>query len=595
MSATGVQRKIMDDVRATSDVRMINCTSSQGLLLELKAKEATANAAKAERENTMRMLEEQGKQILERIEALNGRDSVSWLERSHLQSQLASIEQRLRMMAVNRHPQEDQAFGSEADTVARFGYAVSELLRRCDGRRCPLSQLPDDPKVRQRWVELQRSRIIRKSTEMKEVLLQRCSGFECYMDSEGRVVVKFAGEKEMQGSPPISLMLGAGPTGYFPPGALALPAMGATGYFPGGCSAPQGTLQNGMLQLGNAPSVGMSTSSAPSMMLALTACPGALGPGGAPHLPVAMTPRLSKEQVAKVEAELSKAGGCERSRKICLHLHLQEEQLAGHFRLYEDRGKTFVTHAVQELCQLEEKLLNLSPRRNDILQAMLFCLEHAAEHAVPLGRVLVRSLEVPELESEAIIARVFLISDVLFNTRSLAKGAARYRATFEEMLPDVCEFLGRTWMRSSERRRLERARAEIVMRSVFDAWRTWDVFSAVFVNGLEALLWGPSPDDSPDAIDAVLERKIAGWCSEASASEIPIAAKRRGLAGPSLPFSACRQRLIIFERYWHAQALDVDQEMLDAAMGATDAAAADIDDIDGESLSDGDLDFVECD
>lgn len=359
-----------------------------------------------------------------------------------------------------------------------------------------------------------------------------------------------------------------------------------------------GAPANGMMPMQNAcGAAGMATfpvasgASSSSTQLALPMTPGLQGQAGMMQVQV-----LTPEQIIAVEAELAKNGGSERVRKLCLHLNLQEGQLARHFQLYEEGGKTFIKHMISEVSELELTLLNLSPRRPSIGEAMTFCLENAspALRAAALAKALIRSFHVPELESEAIVARLYLVSDVLLNARPGVKGSGTFRTVFEESLPDACEYLGSHWLRHPD---CDRARAETIVKRTFDAWRDWDVFPAVYVNGLEALMLGPAPDEVPESVDNVLRQKLAEWCSEGNAADLPMAARRRGLSGKSLQVAACRQRLCIYERYWHSVNLEKDRVQM-VSQQTECALAVDADDdhmevedrsIDGDSLNDEDL------
>merc|ERR1712187_761646 len=81
------------------------------------------------------------------------------------------------------------------------------------------------------------------------------------------------------------------------------------------------------------------------------------------------------------------------------------------------------------------------------------------------------------------------------NTNSSAKGALRYRTSFQELLPDAFEKLGRQWLQRLENGRLEQSRAQACIKNTLGAWTEWGVFPPRFVKGLEALLFAPVVDD----------------------------------------------------------------------------------------------------
>lgn len=594
---------------------MMNCTQSHQLLRELKTSQSTAEANasywKSHSDTVLHNLEQQRLKLISRLEAISARGGSSqsaMFEQVHLQGQLSQIDQNIRRMSVEKFAKEDQAhFGSESDQFSRFFFAVGEALRNCPRRRCRLSELLGfDSKLDKQWNELRRSRIIRKSTQIKEVLLEKDKKkeFEIIRDEEGKEVVRFAGENDVAYVPPVASALAPNSLPMPVPMSMASTALALT-------SAQQ---QMGMANAAIANQIASQIANHQAnglMHLANAIVPAAasqayIHPGTADVVDQGV---LNKEEISAVEAELAKSGGCERLRKICLHLNVSEKKLSRHFKVFQDNGKQLVSHLIPEVMELESTLLNLSPRRAAIFEAMTFCLENATPsiRASALAKALVRSLHVPDLESESIIARLFLVSDVLFNVRPGMKGTGTYRMVFEESLPDACEYLGRQWLRGEDCDQATRSRGESVVKRMFVAWRTWDVFPAVFVGGLEALLLGPSPEDESDNVDAVLRQKLAEW-SSGPAADVPMAARRRGLCGKTLAVAICRQRLCIYERYWHGVSLESERDRIaarEAEKQRRDAMQDDDDDamqddgdaksIDGELLNDEDLELLNGD
>ncbi|CAE7674797.1 RRC1 [Symbiodinium pilosum] len=300
-------------------------------------------------------------------------------------------------------------------------------------------------------------------------------------------------------------------------------------------------------------------------------------------------PPLRPDQVAEIEEELLKVGGSERFRRLSLHLGVQERQVQVYFRLYEDQGKLFISHLIPERERLESMLFNLQPTRAAVAEAMAFCMQNAAVHGAMLAQVLVASLTLPGLASAMVLARLFLISDVLFNSKCSAKGAARYRSQFEELLPDAFEKMGQ-WLPGQDT-------AEAAARSMLDAWRKWDVFPSVFLDGLESLLLSPVPSSLEACLATeaeglpLLRQKMEQWASaeHCSPTEARQGARCRGLAGAKLPVARCRLRLCHCERYWHGR-VQVQEEATEEAppsaelMDVDDARSIDGDPADGEEV-----------
>eukprot|EP00928_Gymnodinium_smaydae_P037444 TRINITY_DN25992_c0_g3_i1.p1 TRINITY_DN25992_c0_g3~~TRINITY_DN25992_c0_g3_i1.p1 ORF type:complete len:786 (+),score=205.09 TRINITY_DN25992_c0_g3_i1:314-2359(+) len=439
-----------------------------------------------------------------------------------LRDSVAELRRRLR-------PPED----GRVDQFGRFCHVLVQFLRSCDDCAAPLARLTGERRVQQEWTDLERSRIVEAGVTLKDLLLERSSTFELYDDERGQSCVRL-------------LLEGSGRDGGGSADARSGDGRGVEG-------------------------------------------------GGAAGL------ALRPDQVANIEAYLKKAGGSERVSRLETMFDVKKSQLARHFTLYEDRKRLYATPmparslassassggpgcaanvggsgaqagaggagaASAELRQLELLLQKLTPRRSSIAEAMAFCLEHAVTHAATIARSLIRAVEEPGLRTEGALARLFLVSDVLYNSNCGAKGASRYSTSFQELLPDACERLGRQWLQRLERGRLEQTRAESSVRKALAAWQDWGVFPELFVRGLEALLFQPVPDDastSPGDEDAdeVLKQKLATWRSAADAARLPYAARLRGLSGSALPTALCRARLCHYERYWHRPGEDAEEQL----------------------------------
>jgi len=343
------------------------------------------------------------------------------------------------MFGENRRkyrPPED----GRVDQFGRFCHVVVQCLRSFDNTVCSLARLAGERRLQQEWADLERSRIVEPGTEMKDLLLERECTFEVFDDDNGQSWVRLACDVE----------------GNAGAGALL-----------------------------NATEDGSSG------------------------------PPLRSEQVKEIDAYLKKAGGSERVSRLESMFNVRRAQLVRHFTLYEDRKKLYATpmparslasgnapnasigpavatNSGCELQQLEQFLQRLTPSRASVAEAMVFCLEHAASHAAPLARGIIRAIEEPKLRSEGALARLFLISDILYNSNSSAKGASRYRATFQELLPDACERLGRQWLQRLERGRLEQTRAESNVRRALSAWQDWGVFPPAFRSRLGGVAIRPS-------------------------------------------------------------------------------------------------------
>jgi len=207
------------------------------------------------------------------------------------------------------------------------------------------------------------------------------------------------------------------------------------------------------------------------------------------------------------------------------------------------------------LAGLDKLLSQLDSTRGSILDAMVYCMEHEAQHATPMTRRLLVALAEPGLSTEAVLARLFVISDVLHNSGCRrGNGGAKFGANLQDLLPEAFEKLGRLWLGNIEGV-VERVRGEETVCNLLKIWEDWSIFPTTFAKGLEALLMAPIVDtsakDAANEPDALLRQKLMQWFSGVNQAQLPYACRMRGLAGKSLSTVACRVRLCHFERYWH--------------------------------------------
>jgi len=214
---------------------------------------------------------------------------------------------------------------------------------------------------------------------------------------------------------------------------------------------------------------------------------------------------------------------------------------------------------------LDVQLAGLRTTRKSVLDAMAFCMEHSAQHGTLLAQRLARALGKPGLSVKAYIARLFLVSDVLHNSKG-GGDKQTLAAGIQAALPEACEKMGRTWLRRIEAQE-ERDAAESAVRQVLQAWQDWAVFPPLFVRGLESLLlaqvYETSAKEAGAEPDEKLRKKMLQWFSGLNQAQLPGACQQRGLAGKvhgpegaprlALSMATCRARLCHFERYWHFQ------------------------------------------
>jgi len=194
----------------------------------------------------------------------------------------------------------------------------------------------------------------------------------------------------------------------------------------------------------------------------------------------------------------------------------------GGAKLMPEEMKDFDRLFRQELCA----------SRESICQAMAFCFEKssAARHISDLLRCLFVDIA-PGTSVDTLIARLFLISDVLFNSQQPGvRNAFLYRSAIQTMSPDAFKGLGayaRSNFRFTGRKRLT---SSIV--AVLGAWANWGVFDFAFLDELQARFEGKdinaSTRKSNDAATAIKADDDPDSVEDEPVQESALTAKPRG-------------------------------------------------------------------
>jgi U2-associated protein SR140 len=167
-----------------------------------------------------------------------------------------------------------------------------------------------------------------------------------------------------------------------------------------------------------------------------------------------------------------------RSRQLNLLTGSQIEQ--SHFnnsnKLSQDDLREFYRLTRDELCC----------SRESISQAMSFCYEKsaAADQVSSLLKDLMLERCIDDKDMDLVTARLFLLSDVLFNSQQPGvKNAFRYRDSIERMAPDVFDAL---YTYGQGLGRMTLSKLARVIRNVLLAWKEWEVFHTPFLDELRA-------------------------------------------------------------------------------------------------------------
>uniref|UniRef100_A0A3P8W8Q8 U2 snRNP-associated SURP domain containing n=1 Tax=Cynoglossus semilaevis TaxID=244447 RepID=A0A3P8W8Q8_CYNSE len=140
----------------------------------------------------------------------------------------------------------------------------------------------------------------------------------------------------------------------------------------------------------------------------------------------------------------------------------------------------------EERDKLEEMLRGLTPRRGDIAEAMLFCLNHA-EAAEEIVECVAESLSILKTPLPKKIARLYLVSDVLYNSSAKVANASYYRK-FEAKLCQIFSDLNSTYKTIQGHLQSENFKQRVM--SCFRAWEDWAVYPDPFLIKLQNIFLG---------------------------------------------------------------------------------------------------------
>ncbi|XP_036377036.1 U2 snRNP-associated SURP motif-containing protein-like isoform X2 [Megalops cyprinoides] len=141
----------------------------------------------------------------------------------------------------------------------------------------------------------------------------------------------------------------------------------------------------------------------------------------------------------------------------------------------------------EERDKLEEILRGLTPRKSDIADAMLFCLSRA-EAAEEIVECITESLSILKTPLPKKIARLYLVSDVLYNSSAKVTNASYYRKYFETKLCQIFSDLHATYRTIQGHLQSENFKQRVM--SCFRAWEDWAVYPDPFLIKLQNIFLG---------------------------------------------------------------------------------------------------------
>ncbi|XP_051984742.1 U2 snRNP-associated SURP motif-containing protein-like isoform X2 [Xyrauchen texanus] len=153
--------------------------------------------------------------------------------------------------------------------------------------------------------------------------------------------------------------------------------------------------------------------------------------------------------------------------------------------------------------KLEEMLRGLTLRKSDIAGAMLFCLMRA-DAAEEIVECIAESLSILKTPLPKKIARLYLVSDVLYNSSAKVANASYYRKFFEIKLSQIFSDLNATYKTIQGHLQSEHFKQRVM--SCFRAWEDWAVYPDPFLIKLQNIFLGlVSLDPEKEIVEPVPE------------------------------------------------------------------------------------------
>ncbi|XP_073336071.1 U2 snRNP-associated SURP motif-containing protein isoform X2 [Pagrus major] len=137
--------------------------------------------------------------------------------------------------------------------------------------------------------------------------------------------------------------------------------------------------------------------------------------------------------------------------------------------------------------RLETILTELTPSREDIANAMLFCLERADAAEEVVGNI-TESFSLLQTPLQKKIARLYLVSDILHNSCAKVAGASYYRKYFETKLTQIFEDLNAAHKNIQARLQAEQFKQKVM--SCFRAWEDWAIYPEPYLIHLQNVFLG---------------------------------------------------------------------------------------------------------
>lgn len=147
--------------------------------------------------------------------------------------------------------------------------------------------------------------------------------------------------------------------------------------------------------------------------------------------------------------------------------------------------------------KLEDMLRALTPERPRIMEAMIYCIEHA-DAAEEIVDCVTQSLSILETPLHKKVARLYLISDILHNCSVKVANASFFRKGFQVCLPEIFKEIHEAFNSIEGRLKAEQFKQRVM--SCFRAWEDWAIYPNDFLIRLQNIFLGLVPSTKPGGL-----------------------------------------------------------------------------------------------
>ncbi|OWF40445.1 U2 snRNP-associated SURP motif-containing protein [Mizuhopecten yessoensis] len=140
--------------------------------------------------------------------------------------------------------------------------------------------------------------------------------------------------------------------------------------------------------------------------------------------------------------------------------------------------------------RLEDTLRELTPERMKIGDAMVWCMDHA-EAAEEIVECITESLSILQTPIPKKIARLFLVSDILFNSSAKVPNASFFRKCFQIKLREIFKDVHETYVNIDGRLKAEQFKQKVM--GCFRAWEDWAIYPNDYLINLQNIFLGLVP------------------------------------------------------------------------------------------------------